>query len=95
MPPTGSTFPRSVISPVMAVFLRTLRCVIAEAIDVAMVIPADGPSFGVALLRHMDVDVPLFEEPVVDAEAVGMRLYVFQSYDGTLLHHVSEVSRQR
>ena len=43
----------------------------------------------------MDVDVPLFEEPVVDAETVGMRLNILQSYDGTLLHHVSEVSRQR
>ena len=48
MPPTGSTLPRSVISPVMAVFLRTLRWVSAEAILVAMVIPADGPSLGVA-----------------------------------------------
>ena len=48
MPPTGSTLPRSVISPVMAVFLRTLRCVRAEAIEVAIVMPAEGPSFGVA-----------------------------------------------
>ena len=48
MPPTGSTFPRSVISPVMAVFFLTLRCVMADAMDVAMVIPADGPSLGVA-----------------------------------------------
>jgi len=31
----------------MAVFLRTLRWVSAEAMEVAMVMPADGPSFGV------------------------------------------------
>lgn len=44
MPPTGSTFPRSVISPVMAMWSRTRRCVSAEAMEVAIVIPADGPS---------------------------------------------------
>ena len=48
MPPTGSTLPRSVISPVMAVFLRTLRWVSAEAREVAMVMPAEGPSLGEA-----------------------------------------------
>ena len=48
IPPTGSTLPRSVISPVMAVFFLTLRCVRAEAMDVAIVMPAEGPSFGVA-----------------------------------------------
>ena len=44
----GYTLPRSVISPVMAVFFLTLRCVRAEAMLVAIVMPADGPSFGVA-----------------------------------------------
>ena len=48
MPPTGSTFPRNVISPVIARFGRTLRWVNAEAMEVAMVIPADGPSLGTA-----------------------------------------------
>ena len=48
IPPTGSTRPLRVISPVMAVFFLTFLCVSAEAMDVAMVIPADGPSFGVA-----------------------------------------------
>ena len=48
IPPTGSTFPRSVISPVMARFLRTFLCVRAEMMEVAIVIPADGPSFGTA-----------------------------------------------
>ena len=48
MPPTGSTRPRSVISPVMARWSRTLRWVSAEAIEVTMVMPAEGPSLGVA-----------------------------------------------
>ena len=48
IPPTGSTLPRRVISPVMAVFLRTFRWVNAEAMLVAMVMPAEGPSLGVA-----------------------------------------------
>ncbi len=47
-PPIGSTFPRSVISPVMAIAQRTGRLVKTESIAVAMVIPADGPSFGIA-----------------------------------------------
>ena len=48
IPPTGSTLPRSVISPVIAIFERTLRCVKSEAIDVTIVTPADGPSLGIA-----------------------------------------------
>ncbi len=48
IPPTGSTFPRSVISPVMASFAFTFRWVKADANAVSMVTPADGPSFGVA-----------------------------------------------
>ena len=48
MPPTTSTRPRSVISPVMATAARVGRSVNAEISAVAMVIPADGPSLGVA-----------------------------------------------
>ena len=48
IPPTGNTLPRKVISPVMASLFFTLRCVNAEASDVSMEMPADGPSFGVA-----------------------------------------------
>ena len=47
-PPIGSTRPRRVISPVMARSARTARPVMAESIAVAIVIPADGPSFGTA-----------------------------------------------
>ena len=48
IPPTGNTFPRKVISPVIASSGFTLRCVKAEAKAVSMVTPAEGPSFGVA-----------------------------------------------
>ena len=47
-PPMASTRPRSVISPVMATSLLTFRPVSAEIIAVAIVMPADGPSFGIA-----------------------------------------------
>jgi hypothetical protein len=47
-PPIGSTVPRSVISPVMAMsgFVGTPVSALTSA--VAIVIPADGPSFGIA-----------------------------------------------
>lgn len=48
MPPTGSTRPRSVASPVIAVSLRTFRPEKSEARAVKIVTPADGPSFGTA-----------------------------------------------
>ena len=47
-PPIGSTLPRNVISPVMATSARTGISVIADRIAVAIVIPAEGPSFGTA-----------------------------------------------
>ena len=47
-PPIGSTRPRSVISPVIATSLRTGMRQSAETSVVAIVMPADGPSFGIA-----------------------------------------------
>ncbi len=47
-PPMGSTFPRRVISPVIATSRRTGVRVKAEIRAVAMVMPADGPSLGIA-----------------------------------------------
>ena len=47
-PPMGSTRPRKVISPVIAMSLRTGTLVSALTIAVAMVTPADGPSLGTA-----------------------------------------------
>ena len=44
----GKTLPRKVISPVIAKSDRTARFDKAEAIAVAIVIPAEGPSLGIA-----------------------------------------------
>src|SRR5580704_17440809 len=48
MPPTGSTRPRRLISPVIAVSLRTVRLVNSETRAVNIVTPALGPAFGIA-----------------------------------------------
>ena len=47
-PPIGSTWPVRVISPVIATSGRTGRLPINDASAVAIVMPALGPSFGVA-----------------------------------------------
>ena len=48
MPPTGSTFPLRLSSPVIASWGRTGRPVARESKAVTIVTPALGPSFGVA-----------------------------------------------
>ena len=48
MPPTGSTSPDNVISPVIATSDRTGTPRAADTIAVAIVTPADGPSLGMA-----------------------------------------------
>ena len=47
IPPTGSTWPRRVISPVIATLRRTGCAVKAEMSAVASVMPAEGPSLGI------------------------------------------------
>ncbi|OIQ63599.1 hypothetical protein GALL_548600 [mine drainage metagenome] len=47
-PPIGSTLPRRVTSPVIAISLRTGIPVSTETIDVTIPTPALGPSLGVA-----------------------------------------------
>jgi hypothetical protein len=47
-PPIGSTWPVKVISPVMATSSATGTPRTSDTIAVAIVIPADGPSFGIA-----------------------------------------------
>ena len=61
MPPTGSTLPLSVISPVIAVSGCTGVSVSSETSAVAIVTPADGPSFGNRAGRHVDVQVAVLE----------------------------------
>jgi hypothetical protein len=47
-PPIGRTLPRKVISPVIATSRRVLIFARAEIMAVASVMPAEGPSFGIA-----------------------------------------------
>src|SRR5208283_3230447 len=47
-PPMGRTLPLNVTSPFMAISFLTALPVSADAMAVAIVIPADGPSFGIA-----------------------------------------------
>jgi hypothetical protein len=48
IPPTGRTLPRSVISPVIAKYGLIVLLVNKELRVESKVIPADGPSFGIA-----------------------------------------------
>ena len=48
IPPTGRIFPRNVISPVIASDGFNGLCINNDASAIAMVRPADGPSFGIA-----------------------------------------------
>ena len=74
MPPTGSTRPRRLISPVIAVSLRTVRSVMQrdqrhEHRDAgARAVLRDRAR------RHVDVDVALLEQRRVDAELGGAAL---------------------
>ena len=70
---SGSTRPRSVISPVMARSRRTGCPVSRLAMAVAMVTPADGPSLGVAPAGHVDVQRVLLEGAGVDAQLLVAR----------------------
>ncbi len=64
----------------------------AEAMLVAMVIPADGPSFGVAPSGTWMWMIPVLEDAVVYAQQVDVRLDVFQCDDSRLLHHVTQIA---
>ena len=95
MPPTGSTRPESVISPVIAIRGRTGRPVSSETIAVVSVTPAEGPSFGMApsgtcrcRSTRSKNDSSMPELPRVGAHPAEGRL-------GALLHHVAELAGER
>ena len=79
MPPTGSTLPRSVISPVMARLAFTFFWVRAEAREVAIVIPGRRTVFRNGAFGHMDMDVPVIKNLFVKIQQGGMRLDVFNA----------------
>jgi len=43
----------------------------------------------------MDVDIPVVEDAVVDVQRIAVGFDILQGDDGTLLHHVAEITRQR
>ncbi len=61
----------------------------------AIVTPADGPSFGIAPGRDVDVDVGVLEEVGRDAESLGARADVAERRLRRLLHHVAELAGER
>ena len=71
MPPTGSTRPRRLISPVIAVSLLTVRPVNSETSAVNIATPADGPVLRDRAGRDVDVDVALLEHRRIDPERRG------------------------
>ena len=88
----GSTRPRSVISPVMATSLRTGMPVSALTMAVAMVMPADGPSLGMAPGRHVDVERVLLERLARDAQRAGVGADPGQAGTGRLAHHLAQLA---
>src|SRR5437870_10681707 len=92
MPPTGSTRPLSVISPVMATRSRTGRRVSAESSTVAIVTPAEGPSLGNGPSRDVNVDVVVLKEVRIDPVIPGVASDPGQRRLHRLLHHLAHVS---
>ena len=91
-PPIGSTFPRKVTSPVIATSRRTGMPVRTETIEVTMATPADGPSFGVRALGHVDMDVDRLEDRRLHAELRGVGAHIGRRRLDRFLHHVAKVA---
>ena len=68
---TGSTSPRRLISPVIAVSLRIVRSVISETSAMNMATPGARPVLRDGAGRHMHMDVALLEAAGIDAERGG------------------------
>ena len=92
MPPTGSTRPRRLISPVIAVSLRIVRPVISEMSAMNIATPALGPSFGMAPAGTW-IWMSLFSKRLaIDAERRGAVLDERQRRLRAFLHHVAELA---
>ena len=94
MPPTGSTRPRRLISPVIAVSLLTVRPVNSETSAVNIATPAEGPSLGIAPAGTWMWMSLLSNSFCVDAEARGLALDQRQRRLRALLHHLAELPGQ-
>ena len=90
-PPIGSTRPDSVISPVIATSWRAGRPDSADTIAVAIAMPADGPSFGIAPAGTCTWTSRSNTRSSI-AEPVGVRPRVRPRGARRLLHHVAELA---
>ena len=54
-----------------------------------------GSILGCSPLGHMDVNIPVVEDTVVNVQSLCMRLHIFQSQNSRLFHHITEVTCQR
>ena len=95
MPPTGSTRPDSVISPVIATSGRTGTPRAADTIAVAIVTPADGPSFGIAPAGTWMCRSCLAQHLRRDAERRRLLADVAERGARRFLHDAAELSGQR
>ncbi len=93
MPPTGSTVPRRVISPVIATSPRTRRPVSSDTSATVIDDARRGPVLRHGALRHVQVDVRLLEVDG-DAEILDVRAHPRQTRARRLLHHVAELAGQ-
>ncbi len=92
-PPIGSTRPCSVTSPVIATVCLTGRPESKEASAVAIVMPALGPSFGIAPAGTWTWNVLPPKALCVDAELVCVRAHEGERDARRFLHHVAELAR--
>ena len=91
----GRTLPRRVISPVMARSRRTGILLSALEIAVAIVMPAEGPSFGMAPSGTCTCRSRVAIEIAGQAEAVRARANVRHGGLRRFLHHVAEFAGER
>ena len=94
MPPTGSTRPESVISPVIATSASTGTPRAADTIAVAIVTPADGPSLGIAPAGTWMWRSCLAQEIGRDAELARLLADVAERRARRLLHDAAELTGQ-
>ena len=92
MPPTGRTRPRRLISPVIAVSLRTGRSVSSEASAMNIATPALGPSFGMAPAGTWMWMSLFSNQPWVEPERHRLRLDQAQRGLRRLLHDIAELA---
>jgi hypothetical protein len=92
MPPTGSTRPRRLISPVIAVSLRTVRPVSSDTSAMNIATPALGPSFGVAPAGTCTWMSLVLEQGGIDAEDYRLVLHEAERRLRAFLHDVAELA---